>query len=230
MAEQKEKPILNIYQKLQKARVEIQEAGLKKTGKGYSNFGYFELSDFLPTINKVCFENGLTPIFKFSKDKASLTIMNNDCTSENIYFETPLEMATIMKGSAIQQIGATQTYARRYVYMMAFEIAESDMVDSIGPDLEKEEANKTIDKVHLNILVGIIEETETNLESFLKFIGVKKLSDIRNKDYPECLKLLNKKKEEYYKKLKHQDKEKEAAKQQEELQKELEKHDGDFDF
>ena len=194
--------ILNIFQKLQKARVEIQEAGIKKTGKGYSNFGYFELSDFLPTINKVCFENGLTPIFKFSKEKASLTIINNDCTEENIYFETPLEMATIMKGSAIQQIGATHTYARRYVYMMAFEIAESDMVDSIGPDLEKEEGNKKIDKVHLSVLMGIIEETETNLEKFLEFIGVKNLSDIKNKDYSECLKLLNKKKEEYYKKQK----------------------------
>ena len=228
-----EKKILNIYQKLQKSRVEIQEAGLKKTGKGYSNFGYFELSDFLPTINKVCFENGLTPIFKFSKDKASLTIMNNDCTEENIYFETPLEMASIMKGSAIQQIGATQTYARRYVYMMAFEIAESDMVDSIEPDLDREKGREKIDKVHASVLASIIEETHTNLDSFLKYVGVNKLGDIQNKDYPECLKLLNKKKEEYYKNQKAlSDKEKQEAiaKQQEQLQKQMETKQEDFDF
>lgn len=226
MAEEVKK--LNIYQKLQRCRVEVQSGGLQKTGKGYS-YQYFELGDFLPTINATCEKYGLSPIFKFEKTQASLTIIDCDDPEKNIIFDTPIEIASIAKGSAIQQIGATQTYARRYLYMMAFEIAESDIVDKVEPDLEKEESLKKISKVHLNVLRGIIEETETNLESFLKFIGVQRLEDIQNKDYAECLKLLTKKKEEYYKKQKKLSEE-QLKKQQEEHQKQLEDKQEDFDF
>ena len=49
---------LNIYQKIQKARVELQNSKLKKSGKNdFSKYEYFELGDFLPNINKICDEN-----------------------------------------------------------------------------------------------------------------------------------------------------------------------------
>ena len=51
MAEQK----LNLFQKLQKARVELQEMNLKKSGQNkFAGFSYYELSDFLPAINIIC--------------------------------------------------------------------------------------------------------------------------------------------------------------------------------
>lgn len=225
MAETSKK--FNIFQKLQKCRIEVQSAGISKTGKGYGNFGYFELGDFLPTVNVSCEKNGLTPIFKFEKDSASLTIVDNDEPEKNIVFSSPIEMAVIIKGSAIQQIGATQTYARRYLYMMAFEIAEADIVDKVEPDLEKEEGLKKIGKVQLSVLRGIIEETESDEKKFCDFIGVDKLESICNRDYPTCLKQLDKKKEEYYRKHKLIN---EQKKQQEELQEELKNNDEDFDF
>ena len=60
--------IINIYQKLQKSRVELQAKNLKKSGKNsYSNYEYFELGDFLPGVNEVCNNNGLATIFHFKK-------------------------------------------------------------------------------------------------------------------------------------------------------------------
>lgn len=219
---------LNIYQKLQKSRVELQAKNLKKSGKNtYSNYEYFELGDFLPGVNEVCNNNGLATIFHFEKDIAALTIVDVDNIESKILFETPIEMAVIKGSSNMQQIGGTQTYARRYLYMMAFEIAETDIVDKSEVDLDKEEGNRKIDKIHLNVIKNIIEETETNIESFLKFIGVEKLADIRNKDYSECLKLLEQKKKEYYKK---QENAKKNREKQENNQKELVSSKEDFDF
>ena len=48
MGEQKQ---LNIYQKLQKSRVDLQNKKLKKTGiNKYSNYDYFELGDLLMLV------------------------------------------------------------------------------------------------------------------------------------------------------------------------------------
>ncbi len=220
--------IINIYQKLQKSRVELQAKNLKKSGKNsYSNYEYFELGDFLPGVNEVCNNNGLATIFHFEKEIATLTIIDVDNPESIIKFETPIEMAAIKGSSTIQQIGGTQTYARRYLYMMAFEIAETDIVDKSEVDLEKQEEEQRIGTVHLNVIRKLIDETETEITSFLKYAGVEKLEDIKNKDYPELLKLLEKKKQDYKRKQENARKLKE---QQEQYQKELEAKQENFEF
>lgn len=220
--------IINIYQKLQKSRVELQAKNLKKSGKNsYSNYEYFELGDFLPGVNEVCNNNGLATIFHFEKEIAILTIIDVDNPESIIKFETPIEMAAIKGSSTIQQIGGTQTYARRYLYMMAFEIAETDIVDKSEVDLEKQEGEQRIGTVHLNVIRKLIDETETEITSFLKYAGVEKLEDIKNKDYPELLKLLEKKKQDYKRKQENARKLKE---QQEQYQKELEAKQENFEF
>ncbi|MBS5886026.1 ERF family protein [Clostridium sp.] len=226
MAEEIKK--LNIYQKLQKSRVELQVKNLKKSGKNsYSNYEYFELGDFLPGVNEVCNNNGLATIFHFEKEIATLSVIDVDNPESIIKFETPIEMAAIKGSSTIQQIGGTQTYARRYLYMMAFEIAETDIVDKSEVDLDKQEGEQKIGTVHLNVIRKLIDETETEITSFLKYAGAEKLEDIKNKDYPELLKLLEKKKQDYKKK---QENEKRLKEQQDKLQKELESQQGNFEF
>lgn len=189
--------------------------------------GYFELGDFLPGVNEVCNNNGLATIFHFEKEIATLTIIDVDNPESIIKFETPIEMAAIKGSSTIQQIGGTQTYARRYLYMMAFEIAETDIVDKSEVDLEKQEGEQRIGTVYLNVIRKLIDETETEITSFLKYAGVEKLEDIKNKDYPELLKLLEKKKQDYKRKQENARKLKE---QQEQYQKELEAKQENFEF
>ena len=42
---------MNIYEKLQTARVELQKTALKKSGVNkFAGFKYFELGDFIPAV------------------------------------------------------------------------------------------------------------------------------------------------------------------------------------
>lgn len=225
MAEEKK---LNIFQKIQKARVELQKRDIKKTGLNkYSNYKYFELGDFLPHINEICDELGLYTEFKYGEEEAFLYVIDSDNPDIKREWRTPVKIPALKGCSDIQAIGGSQTFARRYLYMMAFEIAETDIVDIAEVDEDKQEAEQRIGIVHLNVMKKLIEETETEITSFLKYAGVEKLEDIKNKDYPELLKLLEKKKQDYKRKQENARKLKE---QQEQYQKELEAQQENFEF
>jgi hypothetical protein len=121
---------MNIYKKLQKAREMILESGLKKSGYNkFSNYSYYELGDFLPTTTKVFGNLGLTALFTIEGD-AELKIVNNDTPTEDVTFRSPLPASMEIKGqTAIQTLGATHTYMKRYLYLNALEMVEPDMVD-----------------------------------------------------------------------------------------------------
>ncbi len=116
--------------KLQRARVEISNSELKKSGKNdFAKYQYFELKDFLPTVMNVCGKNNLCPIVTFGDDKSTLTIYDTEIEDSSIEFSCP-SIRAIVKGAAdIQNEGARQTYLKRYLYMTAFEIAETDTVE-----------------------------------------------------------------------------------------------------
>jgi len=130
--EDKENKADNIYKKIQAVRCALQKLELKKTGENkYSNFKYYELADILPHINNLNNEYGLFNIIDFSNPElATLGIINSDNTEEVVTFSTPVEKAILKGAQLIQNLGATQTYLRRYLYMSAYEIVESDVVDS----------------------------------------------------------------------------------------------------
>ena len=60
-------------------------------------------------------------------------------------------------GTEIQNLGAIQTYQRRYLYLTALEIVEDDLVDSIP--LEKAEQKKQESQKHYN------KSTQQNVNS-----------------------------------------------------------------
>ena len=79
--------------------------------------------------------------FSMTKEKGFLTISNAENIEESIVFGCPVVDAELKGATKIQALGATQTYIRRYLYMAAFEIVESDWVDSQAQE-EKETADK----------------------------------------------------------------------------------------
>ena len=133
----------NIYEKLQQARIQLQDLNLKKSGKNkFANFNYYELADFLPHINKIFGELKLFSKFDLLLEKATLTIIDIENEKSQITFESDKTEAILKGTTAIQQLGATHTYLKRYLYLNALEIVENDFVDaSIGKD-EKETSNK----------------------------------------------------------------------------------------
>lgn len=130
---------MNIYEKLQKIRSE-----LKLTKTGVVSFGnmkreYFSLNDILPEVNKAAAKEKICCMFNLCGESATLKIVNSENPEEEILFSIPIANATI-NGNAVQGIGATQTYLRRYLYLNAFEIAEFDEIEEQTPQQPKTQA------------------------------------------------------------------------------------------
>ena len=119
---------MNIYEKLCDARLALQNLNLKKSGNR-NGMSYYELSDFLPEINAICKEKGIATIVSFTQASAKLTMVNTEKPEERIEFESPFGSAELRGCHEVQNIGAVETYQRRYLYMVAFEIVESDILD-----------------------------------------------------------------------------------------------------
>lgn len=125
----------NIYQKLQEMRIDLQNTQLKKSGHNkFSKFYYYELKDFLPTINEMMAKQKLFNFISFGLRYAKLTILNIENPEEKIIFTSPMSTAKLTACHEVQNLGAVQTYLRRYLYIVAFEIIENDALDA-GEDL-----------------------------------------------------------------------------------------------
>jgi len=132
---------MNIYEKLQNARIGMQNSFISKSGNNaFAKFDYFELKDFLPKINELFLEYRLVSIFDAGdNDIISLTIINYDKTDEKVVFR--MRRKEVPMNNAMQAEGAINTYARRYLYMNALEICENDKIDSTNGETNKKETD-----------------------------------------------------------------------------------------
>ena len=134
-----EKPTtMNVYQKLLTARQRFLEAGISKSGKHMKmTYKYFELDDIIPASTPIFAELGLLPLVSFGNDTATMTMVNTDAPEETIVFTSPmrdLDEYNHETGNRavnpMQALGACETYQRRYLYMAALDICETDSIDS----------------------------------------------------------------------------------------------------
>jgi hypothetical protein len=113
------------------ARLKLQTADLKKSGHNkFAGYKYFELGDFLPTIQEISNEVGICGTVTFYTDIAILTITDMDDATQFIEFKCPMSSAALKGCHEVQNLGAVQTYLRRYLWTNAFEIVEHDAIDS----------------------------------------------------------------------------------------------------
>ena len=172
---------MNIYEKLQTARVELQELNLKKSGLNkFANFKYYELSDFLPQINSIFNKFKLFSKFDLLEEKAILTIINIENTEETLTFETTKTEAQLKGATNIQQLGATHTYCRRYLYMNALEITENDIVDAtIEKDQQqKKETKKITIDTYLEAIRKYEKEYQTEIKDYLVDKALMEIEDL----------------------------------------------------
>ncbi len=121
---------MNIYEKLAAARVEFQARKPRMSGKNsFAGYSYFELSDILPVINQIGKDMGFVCIVSFLADSASLTFCDTEKPAETIVFTSPMSTASLKGCHEVQNLGAVETYIKRYLYQNAFEIVESDALN-----------------------------------------------------------------------------------------------------
>jgi len=122
---------MSVYKKLQEARVILHKTQLNKSGKNkFAGFSYFELADFIPQITEIFNKLGLCGIVSFTAETAYLTVHETEGDGF-VTFTSPLVMAENAKGQAIQSLGSTHTYFRRYLWLMCMEIIENDVIDAV---------------------------------------------------------------------------------------------------
>ncbi len=139
------KKINNIYSKMQSVRCALLEENLEKSGNNkFAGFKYFELGDFLPTITRLLNEHGLCSRMSFTNEEAKLAIINVENPAEEMEFTSPMSTAAVAKnGNEVQNLGAVQTYLRRYLYVAAFEIVESSELDATNGKVDIKTPSKT---------------------------------------------------------------------------------------
>ena len=131
---------MGVHKKLMDARILLQQAPLKKSGHNkFAGYSYFELGDFLPTINQIFSRVGLCGVVSFDKELATLTITDTEDASQ-ILLTSPMAEANLKGCHPIQNLGAVETYTRRYLWVSAMEIVEHDALDSSPPMREEKQA------------------------------------------------------------------------------------------
>ena len=122
---------MSVYKKLMAARLELQGRKLNKSGHNkFAGYKYFELGDFLPTIQEIFAKQGLCGVVSFLPDVAVLTITDMEDGSY-IHVNSPMSSAALKGCHEVQNLGAVQTYLRRYLWVTAMEIVEHDALDAI---------------------------------------------------------------------------------------------------
>ena len=128
---------MSVHKKLMAARVKLQGIKLKKSGQNkFAGYSYFELGDFLPEIQQIFNDLGLCGVVSYDSEIASLTITDVD-DGTVIVITSPMAEANLKGTHPIQNLGAVETYQRRYLWMTAMEIVEHDILDASEPVKEQ---------------------------------------------------------------------------------------------
>lgn len=136
---------MSVHAKLMRARLMLQSRQLKKTGHNkFAGYYYFELGDFLPAVQEIFHEVGLCGIVSYDQTIATLTITDLD-KGGVITITSPMAEANLKGAHPIQNLGAVETYTRRYLWVTAMEIVEHDALDATtGKDAPKSFKNTPI--------------------------------------------------------------------------------------
>jgi len=113
------------------ARAEFQTMPIKKSGHNkFAGYSYFELGDFLPAIQVAFNKWGLVDVISFTPEMATMTIYDV-IDGSFVTFTSPMADAQLKGCHPIQNLGAVETYQRRYLYVTAMAIVEHDALESV---------------------------------------------------------------------------------------------------
>ena len=170
---------MSIYKKLSDAREHFHDLELKKTGHNkFAGYKYFELGDFLIPALRVLKMYGIVSVISFGKEFATMRLIDIDKPDEFIEITSPMSSAALKGAHEIQNLGAVQTYLRRYLWVAALEIVEHDALDS-SPKLTDEGIKKKGTAPVVTPRGGIGDDLPQDIKDFLTDLaaGVTELVD-----------------------------------------------------
>mgnify|MGYP003434442311 CR=1 FL=1 len=122
---------MSALKKLNEARKMFHAAKIAKTGNNkFAGYQYFELGDFLVPALQIFESLNLSAVVSFGVEIATMTITDLDMESSQFVITSPMSTAALKACHEVQNLGAVQTYLRRYLWVAALEIVEHDAIDS----------------------------------------------------------------------------------------------------
>lgn len=186
--------IKNVFERLQMVRVELQQVEMKKSGKNtFSKYDYFELADFLPQVNELCNKHRITPVVIFNEKEAKLTVYNQDDKDDYIEFTSPFLVCELKGSNRLQALGSAHSYLRRYLYLTAFEIIESDGIDGLPEEARKEVPQ--VDETQQKLLAAIMknkdnQDLQQKLREEMKTHQAKSIKELSTESLTNILKVV----------------------------------------
>lgn len=165
-----------VHKKLMEARLKLQGTKLNKSGHNkFAGYNYFELGDFLPAIQNIFAEVGLCGIVSYGRDEAWLTITDTEDGSSTAIC-SPMSTAALKGCHEVQNLGAVQTYIRRYLWVTAMEIVEHDALDATtgkkDPKRAEDEADAEWAEHHAMQVRGMMNKSDVEgAARFLNSLG-----------------------------------------------------------
>ena len=166
---------MNVFEKLNEARLRFQNAGVSKSGHNkFAGYTYYELADILPVINKLANELKFCCIINYKQDLATLDFCDIE-KDEKITFSCPMCTTTVKGATEVQCEGAVITYLKRYLYQNCFEIVEADMLDgTLDPSAEP-----TVEELIAQVRTKMNTMTDEQLDFTNKAISARDVGKLK---------------------------------------------------
>ena len=173
---------MSAHAKLMHARIKLQGMELRKSGENkFAGYKYFELGDFLPQVQQIFHDLGLCSVVSFTQEMATLSITDlEDGTVVTV--TSPMADAQLKGAHPIQNLGAVESYQRRYLWMAAMEIVEHDIIDASSgseppPKPEPKPIPKATGKVPTKIEgkegpwhIGVQVKTDQDIQEWINIV------------------------------------------------------------
>lgn len=179
---------MTVFEKLNEARLRFQNANVQKSGNNkFAGYTYYELSDILPFINQIANELKFACIVNFTTERATLDFCDLEADAK-ITFTSPMSSANLKGCHEVQNLGAVETYIKRYLYQNCFEIVESDVLDETMNPLEKPNGSEKPNSLEVENLIKQVQDrmnkfNDSQLDYANKAIKQRNISMLKN-----CLK------------------------------------------
>jgi hypothetical protein len=174
---------MNVHEKLMQARLMLQGTKLNKSGHNkFAGYYYFELGDFLPAVQNIFAELKLCGVVSFGAEMATLTITDTE-GGTSLEITSPMSTAALKGCHEVQNLGAVQTYIRRYLWVAALEIVEHDALDATtGSEKPKKESAKSVSR-------SVWDDLPVEQQNFLTEIAIEIVAALGDENMAEAYRL-----------------------------------------
>ena len=164
---------------------------IKETTQGH-NYKYAAFEDIIRQLRPILQEHGFAVTFAISQEDKTVsvtaTLLHRDGHSEKTSISLPHE--TSGSKNAVQAVGSTVSYGKRYTLTSLLNIA------TCGEDNDASSGSQFITYEQAGLINKILDDTESNKQQFLEYLKAPSVPQILARDYNKTMAVLNKKKKE----------------------------------